>query len=121
MAYSLSNAVAKLGETIDLNASWTTTIPGEQVAVEIFIPSTVKFLKTIDLTSTPFTVSDYNCQPSHRETKFDRLFLYYENLPAVTCDITIPALKAYNGIPVIQPMRVYEMYRGKVNGRKVIQ
>ena len=133
MNYTLSNPQANIGETLDINASWTTTIAGEQVAVEIFIPSTLKFLQTIsplikgdqggfaEQNASPFTTSDYHCQPSHRETKFDRLFLYYDTLPATTCDISIPALKAYKGTPVIQPMRVYEMYKGKVNGRKVVR
>jgi uncharacterized protein YfaS (alpha-2-macroglobulin family) len=124
MNYSVSDPKAAIGDTVDISASWTTTLPGEQVAVEIFIPSTLKFLSTVNTQSesvVPFTISDYNCQPSHRETKFDRLFLYYDSLQAITCDISIQALKAYTGTPIIQPMRVYEMYRGKVNGRKIIQ
>ena len=126
MNYSISKPNATIGELVDLNASRSTTIPAEQVAVEIFIPSTLKFLDTISSKNNnnselPFTVSDPNCYPNHRETRFDRLFLYYENLPAVTCDVTTQALKAYNGTTTVMPMRIYEMYRGKVNGRKVIR
>lgn len=125
MEYNISNISGAIGDLVDINTSRTTTIPGQQVAVEIFIPSTLKFLSTIQTQDTdtafPFTISDFNCQPSHREIKFDRLFLYYEQLEAITCDVSIQALKAYNGTPVIQPMRVYEMYRGKINGRKVLE
>ena len=105
--------------------------------MEIFIPSTYKLLETIVSKNNqndqdneypndgnnqlPFTVSDSECQPSHRETRFDRLFLYYENLPAITCDISTQALKAYDGTGTIMPMRIYEMYKWTINGRKVIQ
>ena len=137
MDYNISNLKAKIGDLVDINASRTTTVPGEQVAVEIFIPSTYKLLETIVSKNNqndqdneypndgnnqlPFTVSDSECQPSHRETRFDRLFLYYENLPAITCDISTQALKAYDGTGTIMPMRIYEMYKWTINGRKVIQ
>ena len=47
MNYSISNPLATIGEVIDMNASWTTTKAGEQVAVELFIPSTLKLLDSI--------------------------------------------------------------------------
>lgn len=133
MNYTISKPDAAIGELVDVNASRTTSVPGEQVAVEIFIPSTLKFLDTISNKNTPinngfgfqpqlpFTVSDYHCMPSHWETRFDRLFLYYDNLTASTCDITTQALRAYNGTTTIMPMRIYEMYKWKINGRKVIR
>jgi hypothetical protein len=46
--------------------------------------------------------------------------LYYDVLDAGVCDITISALKAYSGTTTIMPMRVWEMYKGMINGRKVI-
>ncbi len=93
------------------------------MAVELFVPSDYKLLNVISSKQSqqvPFTTSDPHCTPTHRETRFDRLFLYYDILEAGVCDITIPALKAYNGTTTIMPMRVREMYKGKVNGRKVI-
>jgi hypothetical protein len=36
------------------------------------------------------------------------------------CDISIDLLKAYDGTTTVMPMRVQEMYRGDINGRKVI-
>lgn len=115
--------------------SFSTDIAGEQVAVELFVPSDYKLLDVISsnqpvppmdpygygmIQQYPFDVSDPHCLPRHWETRFDRLFLYYDVLEPGTCDITIPALKAYNGSTTIMPMRVWEMYRGKINGRKVI-
>lgn len=113
-------------------ASFVTDIAGEQVAVELFIPSDYKLIDVISskkaqievgnrpINQYPFTTSDHHCTPTHWETRFDRLFLYYDVLVPGVCDITIPALKAYEGSTVIMPMRVWEMYRGKLNGRKVI-
>jgi len=59
----------------------------------------------------PFVVSDPGCYPDHWEVRFDRLFLYYENLPALTCDISIQALQSYSGNAITMPMRIYEMYK----------
>lgn len=47
MNYSISNPLATIGEIVDINASRSTTQAGEQVAVELFIPSTLKLLDSI--------------------------------------------------------------------------
>jgi len=91
----------------------------------MFVPSDYKLLATIsqkdDASYFPFDVSDSHCLPTHRETRFDRLFLYYDTLLPGVCDITISALKAYSGSTTIMPMRVHEMYKGLINGRKVVE
>lgn len=91
----------------------------------MFVPSDYKLLATIEKKDTdryfPFDVSDPHCLPTHREARFDRLFLYYDVLEPGVCDITIPALKSYSGSTTIMPMRVHEMYKGLINGRKVIK
>gem|GEM_PF-3061897 len=132
MHRSISDPTAKVGSKVDIVGSFATDLAGEQVAVELFVPSDYKLLEVISSkmpakneygytsSPTPFVVSDRHCQPTHRETRFDRLFLYYENLQAGVCDITIPALKAYSGTTTVMPMRVWEMYKGLINGRKVI-
>lgn len=128
MSWSVSNPSAWVWETVDIIGSFSTDMVGEQVAVELFIPSDYKLLDVISSkkqqpdswSQYPFTTSDRHCTPTHRETRFDRLFLYYDILEPGVCDITIPALKAYSWSTVVMPMRVREMYRWKVNGRKVI-
>ena len=124
MERSLSDLQAPIGSTVDLLGSFTTTVVGDQVAVEFFVPADYKLLEVISQRTAsvsergyrspppvPFTMSDPACQPTHRETRFDRLFLYYETLQPITCDIAIPVLKAYNGSTTVMPMRVYEMYK----------
>ncbi len=109
MVWSLSNPDATPGEQVTLYSSFSTDLAGEQVAVEIFLPSTYKLLETITTknketpheygdrqpTPLPFTLSDEHCRPTHYEVRFDRLFLYYETLEPGTCDISIPAIRAY--------------------------
>lgn len=132
MNYSIANPKAAIGEVTTMIGSWTTTMAGEQVVVSIYLPSTHKLLDTIlsknspaammpwEMNSVPFDMSDDRCMPTHRETKYDKLFLYYSTLPAITCDVSIPVIKAYNGKTTIMPMTVSEMFKGKINGRKVI-
>ena len=134
MMWSISDPTANIGAKVDIVGSFSTDLAWEQVAVELFIPSNYKLLEVISSkmpvwtpdaygytpVQTPFTVSDRHCQPTHRETRFDRLFLYYDTLQPGVCDITIPALKAYSGTTTLMPMRVWEMYKGLINGRKVI-
>jgi hypothetical protein len=132
MERSISDPAAAIGASVEIVGSFSTDLAGQQVAVEMFVPSDYKLLEVISTRNTtqleesfvpdplPFTVSDPHCLPTHREARFDRLFLYYEVLQPWVCDITISALKAYNGTTTIMPMRVWEMYRGLINGRKVI-
>ncbi len=125
MQRSISNPKAAIGEKVSIVWSFTTDLAWEQVAVDMFVPSDYKLLATIsqkdDASYFPFDVSDSHCLPTHRETRFDRLFLYYDTLLPGVCDITISALKAYSGSTTIMPMRVHEMYKGLINGRKVVK
>jgi uncharacterized protein YfaS (alpha-2-macroglobulin family) len=136
MNYSIVDPTLPIGETTQLAASWTTTLAAQNVVVHIYIPATYKFTNTIQSKNPaqpnrngyedyagqalPFDLSDGQCTPTHREVRFDQLYLYYDTLPAITCDITVPLLKAYNGKTVIMPMTVSEMYKGNINGRKVV-
>lgn len=101
--------------------------------MEIFVPAQTKMLEAITAKGTqeqdpygwyapqmPFNVSDSHCIPTHWESRFDRLFLYYERLEPGSCDISFSVLQAYSGATTIMPFRIYEMYKGKLNGRKVI-
>lgn len=133
MERSISDPSAKIGQQVDIVGSFSTDLAGEQVAVDMFVPSDYKLLEVISSkmpeqnspdgyapVSLPFILSDPHCFPTHRETRFDRLFLYYDKLEPGTCDITISAVKAYSWTTTVMPMRVAEMYKGLVNGRKVI-
>lgn len=136
MKYSIAKPDSEVWESTEMLASFSTDLAGEQVGVNIYLPATFKILdNTTTKNSTifgesmrmpyfwptmPFQVSDHACIPNHWETRFDRLFLYYNTLPPITCDISIALLKAYNGTTTIMPMTVSELYKGAVNGRKVI-
>lgn len=133
MQRSYTDENVPIGSIKDVSASFTTTLPGEQVAVEIFVPAQNKMLEAIEAKNSqetdpygwnapelPFIVSDSHCMPTHRESRFDRLFLYYERLEPGSCDISFSVLQAYSGETTTMPFRIYEMYKGKINGRKVI-
>ncbi len=139
MKYTIVNSTAKIGDTTDLVASFTTDLAGEKIGINIYIPATFKLVDTIQAqgrssifgqsrweydygfgTQLPFKLSDYGCTPNHWEINYDKLFLYYDSLPPITCDVSIPLLKAYNGNTTIMPMSVSEIYKWTVNGRKVI-
>jgi len=123
MSWSTSNPSASVGEKITIVGSFETTTVWEDVAVELFVPSEMKLLDVIssfEENETPFIVSDRHCRPTHRESQFDRLFLFYDVLSSGVCDITTTAIKAYDWETTVMPMRVWEMYRGAVNWRHVI-
>lgn len=133
MQQSFVDGDVAIGETKNVAASFTTTIPGEQVAVEIFVPAVTKILEAITAKNDdqqdpygwyapafPFDISDSHCMPTHWESRFDRLFLYYDRLEPGSCDFSFPVLQAYSGTTTTMPFRIYEMYKGKLNGRKVI-
>lgn len=124
MDRTLSDYEAKIGSEVTLIWSFVTDVSWEQVVVDLFVPADYKLLSVVssrDNNQTyPFEVSDRHCYPDHWETRFDRLMLYYDTLEAWVCDISIDLLKAYDGTTTVMPMRVQEMYRGDINGRKVI-
>lgn len=47
MSWSLSNPSASIGEKVDIVGSFVTDLVGEQVAIELFIPSDYKLLEVI--------------------------------------------------------------------------
>lgn len=47
MNWSVSDPDATIGATVDIVGSFSTDLAGEQVAVELFIPSTHKLLEVI--------------------------------------------------------------------------
>lgn len=133
MQQSFIDGDVAIGETKNVAASFTTTLPGEQVAVEIFVPADTKILEAITAKNDdqqdpygwyapafPFAISDSHCMPTHWESRFDRLFLYYDRLEPGSCDFSFPVLQAYSGTATTMPFRIYEMYKGKLNGRKMI-
>lgn len=125
MQRDISDLWAPIGTAVTIWWSFTTDLAGEDVAVDLFVPADYKLLDVISAKdgtqNYPFTVSDRHCYPNHWETRFDRLFLFYDNLPAGTCDITVEALKAYEWNTTVMPFRIWEMYRWSVNGRKIVK
>lgn len=62
---------------------------------------------TFNLTNTNW----YSCYPSYYEVKYDRLFLYYNNLPKwASCSIEFKATKTHNWSFVPMPVKLFEMY-----------
>jgi uncharacterized protein YfaS (alpha-2-macroglobulin family) len=121
MNYSLAEPVQNVWEITSLLWTFTTTTAWEQVVVSMYLPATHVFIDTLVATNAiPFEVSDERCIPNHRETRFDKVLFYYDRLPPISCSISIEILKAYQWSTTIMPMTVAELYRGKVNGRKVI-
>jgi hypothetical protein len=47
MNWSISDPTAKIGAKVDIVGSFSTDLAGEQVAVELFIPSNYKLLEVI--------------------------------------------------------------------------
>jgi len=121
---------------------WTFKVlkKSDKLAVEFYIPSNYKFLKTIGKQSytrwdKPFelygrkyeyswqTRYDWECRwkLTHYEVRFDRLFLYFNELPANTsCTVQIKTIKAFEWKTSIMPVHIFEMYKTNVWGRKVI-
>lgn len=139
LSLELPDESVKISDTVVLTWAFSVEEDAEQVAVEFFIPSTIKLLETIRSKNVsdeendwygyrnrdlPFHVAGGNryCYPSHREVRFDRLFLYYEKLPAgISCELSFKWLKAYEGTAQVMPTRLREMYSTDVRGRTIIQ
>ena len=105
-----------------INAKWQFKVaqPARDVAVEFYIPSTIKFLDLISQKSyQPFEMQWWRwCQPDHYEVRFDRLFLYYRLLsPDVSCEVSIPWLVAYTWSAISVPSRIRQMYDDNVYAR----
>ncbi len=62
----------------------------------------------------------YSCMPTHYEIRYDRLVVFYDNLPAgASCDISFRTAKTHDA--AIQPatISVYEMYDSRTYGKVV--
>ncbi len=112
-----------IGMLDTLKTTFSIDNDAEQLAVEMYLPATHRFVATTSADfiaggSIPFEVEgSYACQPNHFEVRYDRLFLYYDTMPAWTrCGISIQAIKSLTGKAGVMPTRVYEMYRARVFG-----
>ena len=132
-------------DTVTWNWTFKTLKKADKLAVEFYIPSNYKFLTTIskqnnDRYNRPFEIhsweyrysgetnndeeDEWECgwDLSHYEVRFDRLFLYFNELPANTnCKIRIKTIKAFNWKTNIMPVHIFEMYKTNVWWRKVVK
>lgn len=64
----------------------------------------------------------YSCWPTYYEVKYDRLFLYYDKLPAwAACKINFNIMKTHNWEINISPINLFEMYKTSVWWNKVVK
>lgn len=119
----------KIGSIIYFTWGFTLTENSNQLAVEYFIPSDTKLLYNIQSKNTnkdnrdyygsdlPFDFGEnYRCRPSYWQVKFDRLFLYYDNLAKdTTCKFTIKGIKSFDWVSNLQPSKIWEMYSKNIN------
>lgn len=69
----------------------------------------------ITFTSTSNTSERYSCQPTHFEVRYDRLFLYYDYLPAnAGCEINFSTMNTHNASIQSISATAFEMYRTNV-------
>ncbi len=121
MNYSITELNQNIWETTSLVWEFTTTLAWQQAVASMYLPATYVFVDTLVASNEiPFEVSDERCIPNHRETRFDKVLFYYDRLPPISCSMSIQILKAYQWSTSIMPMTVAEMYKGTINGRKVI-
>ena len=59
MNWSISDPTAKVGQTVDIVGSFATDVAGEQVAVELFVPSDYKLLEVISSKMSPQSPDPY--------------------------------------------------------------
>ena len=118
-----------IGATVSWEWTFTTLEKADKLAVEFYIPSNYKFLKTIwkqnnTRWNKPFEVfGDGRCRwnITHYEVRFDRLFIYYNQLPSnTTCGFRIKTIKAFEWKTKIMPVHIFEMYKTNVWGRKIV-
>lgn len=121
----------KVWEKLYVTWWFVLTKDANQLAVEYFIPSSIKLLYSINSKNKvnnnqneyyyygedlPFGFgNNWNCRPDHWEVRFDRLFLYYNHLTAGTsCQFDIAGIKAFDGTSNLQPSRIWEMYDSNI-------
>ncbi len=121
LQWMIPSSGVKVGQTINAVAQFKITQPAPHTVVELYVPATLKLSDIVNKKESssrnaPFTVEwNYNCQPSHYEVRFDRLFLYYDTLEAnQSCRITIPAIVAYSGSTVSMSSKIWQMYDDSV-------
>lgn len=117
-----------LGSLVDMETSFAIDQDAEQIAVEFYLPSAYRFVATVSAEwvgseHMPFEIEwEYACRPDHFEVRYDRLFLYYDQLDAgVRCDIHIETIKSLSGKSRVMPSRLFEMYRTRVQGNTIPQ
>jgi hypothetical protein len=75
----------------------------------------------ISFTSKKSTQERYSCQPDHYEIRYDRLFLYYDDLPAgAGCEVDFSLIKTHNGVADVLSQELFEMYSPEVWGRNYV-
>jgi hypothetical protein len=120
-----------------VTVSWRYGVEKEakHVAVEAFVPASFKFLHTIGThvdssdqfersfgkSKQPIKFSGPECIPDHWEIRFDRVFIYHEQMRVgQVCEFELEALVSYAGDFHVMPMRLREMYHTDVWWRRVI-
>lgn len=72
----------------------------------------------ISFVSTQSSQEWYSCVPDHYEIRYDRLFLYYDELPAdASCNIEFSLAKTHDGVSEMISQEIFEMYSPEVRGR----
>ena len=127
---------ARVGDKVTLESHFVLEKDASQLALELYIPASYKFLETISkkpipsaqensyyqlYRQEPFSVrGSPACRPDYWEVRFDRLFLYYHQLASASdCMVSIETLKAYQGQAQTMPARLREMYNTQVWARQV--
>jgi len=71
--------------------------------------------KSIQFKTTKNLQDWYSCYPDHYEVRFDKLFLYYDNLPTgAGCEVEFSLMKTHNGSIEILHHNLFEMYWSEV-------
>ena len=90
-----------LGSLKTMKASFAIDQDAEQLAVEFYLPSAYRFVATVSSAfvgneKEPFEITGPRvCHPDHFEVRYDKLFLYYDQLRAgIRCDVSIEAIKS---------------------------
>jgi len=70
-----------------------------------------KETNALNFSTTQRTKNRYSCRPDHYEIRYDRLFLYYDDLPAgAGCEVTFSLMKTHDGAINLLYHNLFEMY-----------
>lgn len=115
-----------VGETDQAVGSFITTKDVSELNLELFIPSTHRFLGVTDnysgYAASPFGSNSWQaCRPSSIITRYDRLHVIYSEIEAGTrCDLAMPVIQQFEGESTPSPMRVWDEVFGRVRGTTVV-